>query len=364
MNGYIEKIIIKDFKSHKDTEIELSPYMNVIYGRPNFGKSNVIKALLLLKNNRPLGAEKTLPKTETKCVTDVEVSFSENNTISILREIKTLPNDKKKVVKAEYKINDNEPYTGFGKSVPDKVTEILNLSELNIQKQSDSPYLISDSGGEFSRTINRLTGMGEANEWLKLTNESVKTTNNAIDIVNKKISDAKILSDKYHNVALLETLINDLTNTIDFGIVLNNTKNKITKLAKTTASHKRKKAVYEMMIQHIVDTKDVYTTYSTLTNIKNSLTTIKKLKLRDKKISELLNIDYMSDYINTLTNINRLKETLKKLSNIKKVKKETSIKIQNYNNTKAEYLIEVGNNDTCPVCFKPIDNLELIEKNI
>jgi AAA15 family ATPase/GTPase len=51
----IEKIVIKNFQSHNRTVLKLHEGINGIIGRPNSGKTAIIRAILLLKNNRPSG---------------------------------------------------------------------------------------------------------------------------------------------------------------------------------------------------------------------------------------------------------------------------------------------------------------------
>ena len=44
----IDKIIINNFKSHKNTELDLS-YLNIFTGVNGVGKSSILQSLLLLK---------------------------------------------------------------------------------------------------------------------------------------------------------------------------------------------------------------------------------------------------------------------------------------------------------------------------
>lgn len=45
---YVEKLVVKGYRSLKNIEIDFSPGINVIVGKNNSGKSNIIKALNLI----------------------------------------------------------------------------------------------------------------------------------------------------------------------------------------------------------------------------------------------------------------------------------------------------------------------------
>ena len=62
----IKKIKIENFQSHRDTELEFSKGVNVITGLSNSGKTAIIRAFQLLKNNRPLGFRYNRTKNPTK----------------------------------------------------------------------------------------------------------------------------------------------------------------------------------------------------------------------------------------------------------------------------------------------------------
>ena len=51
----ISKIKIKNFRSHKNTEIELSSGVNIICGDNDLGKSTILRALNWVNNNKPSG---------------------------------------------------------------------------------------------------------------------------------------------------------------------------------------------------------------------------------------------------------------------------------------------------------------------
>ena len=51
----IDKIKIQNYQSHENTELELSPGINVIIGETDRGKTSILRALNWMFSNRPLG---------------------------------------------------------------------------------------------------------------------------------------------------------------------------------------------------------------------------------------------------------------------------------------------------------------------
>jgi exonuclease SbcC len=48
---YIQKLKIKNFQSHHDTEIEFGPGINVITGTSDAGKTSILRAIMFVLYN-------------------------------------------------------------------------------------------------------------------------------------------------------------------------------------------------------------------------------------------------------------------------------------------------------------------------
>jgi len=51
----VEKITIKNFQSHEETELQFSSGVNVIVGSSDSGKSAILRALKWVVQNKPSG---------------------------------------------------------------------------------------------------------------------------------------------------------------------------------------------------------------------------------------------------------------------------------------------------------------------
>ena len=202
----LKQLQIVCYQSHENTIFNLHPGVNCIIGESQAGKTAVLRSIHLLKDNRP-SAFRFHSDFTKKRITSVKAITSKDEEIKIIKTKKetkyTLTTD-----------GEIERWRKLNKTVPDRVTDILNLTDLNIQWQFDNPFLISTSGGEIVRVINEKTKIEEADSWIKTLNKKInilknKKGNEEVEIENN-ITELKGLSD----LPKLNRLLNRLT-TID-----------------------------------------------------------------------------------------------------------------------------------------------------
>ena len=106
---YIQKLVLENFQSHKHSEIEFDPYLNVIVGPSDQGKSAIIRALKWVLFNEPAG-DFFIRKGESKC--SVTVIFNDGTKLIRFRS----------KAKNTYHVYDKSGkpmvFEGFGTSVP------------------------------------------------------------------------------------------------------------------------------------------------------------------------------------------------------------------------------------------------------
>jgi|WetSurSiteA1Bulk_404760.scaffolds.fasta_scaffold00111_14 chromosome segregation ATPase len=197
MSRKIKKIRLKGFQSHKNTELELHPGVNIIVGEPDSGKSALFRSLYWLNFNRPLG-DAYVDRKANECF--VEVVTDDGNSIS-----------RSKVPSSNYKIN-GQNYSFVGSSVPTELKGALNLDELNFQSQlKDQYFLVLDSPGQVSRTISDLLGFSVIDGAVascknKLTGLSTTINEKTLEAkrVGKVIEDTDTIHDIERSIHLIE----------------------------------------------------------------------------------------------------------------------------------------------------------------
>jgi DNA repair exonuclease SbcCD ATPase subunit len=137
----IKSLDIFNFQSHKHSTLHFHSGLNVIVGPTDSGKSVILRTLRKLFFNRPFGsAFRSTWGGETYIET-----LTDDDTLIGLKE------DSEKT----YFLNDLE-FKAFGQSIPKEIADNLNVNEVNIQQQLDSPFLFSQSPGEVAQHFNKI----------------------------------------------------------------------------------------------------------------------------------------------------------------------------------------------------------------
>jgi exonuclease SbcC len=151
----LKNIEIKNFQSHKNTEIEFDSGINVITGPSDQGKSAILRALLWLVTNRPLGTDDIV----SHWARDEKDKIKES--LQVLLEtdggtVKRLRNSEKNSYSLHVSGKKEKLYEAFNKDVPEDITAFLRLFDVNIQQQHDTPFLLSQSPLDVAKYLNKL----------------------------------------------------------------------------------------------------------------------------------------------------------------------------------------------------------------
>jgi len=202
----LKQLQVVNYQSHENTILNFHRGVNCIIGDSQAGKTAVLRSIHLLSKNRP--SRFTFHSDFAKTgITSVKTITSKDEEIKIIKS-------KKKTKYTLIADEKREWWRKLNRTVPDRVTDVLNLTDLNIQWQFDNPFLISTSGGEIARVINEKTKIDEADSWIKTLNKKItilkhKKSSEEVEIENN-LAELKGLSD----LPKLNRLLNRLT-TID-----------------------------------------------------------------------------------------------------------------------------------------------------
>ena len=207
----INKININNFQSHKSTELELDKGVNIIIGSSNSGKTAILRALFWLIYNRPSGtsfASHWILDNE-KLNSFIEIILKKNN-FGIHRFKNENDNSYAKVNNSEISGLKRETFKALRSEVPEEIKEVLNLSDVNIQKQMDAPFLLSASAGEVARFFNKIVKLDIIDVMLKnVESMKRKNKNDILNIENANI-ELNIKLEKYNWIGEAEKLVNRL----------------------------------------------------------------------------------------------------------------------------------------------------------
>ena len=144
----LQSLEIENYQSLKHLKLRLGQF-TVIIGPTGSGKSAVIRALRMLAFN----AKGTGYITRGEKTCKVRATADDGLTVSLTRGGRGSDS---------YELDGFghvETYTKLGGQVPGDVTRALQVGELNLAGQFDSPYLLGSSAGEVARTLGKLTNV-------------------------------------------------------------------------------------------------------------------------------------------------------------------------------------------------------------
>ena len=167
----IKSIHITNFQSHKDTQLEFHPGVNVILGASDSGKTAIIRALRWLTFNRPQGDSF---RSHWGGVCSIEATF-DNHVIT------------RKKDKGDEYILDEESYKAFRTEVPEEIIKALNINDINLQMQLDAPFLLSESAGTVAQHFNKVARLDKIDTGLQNVQSEIRSLTNEIKFKEKDI---------------------------------------------------------------------------------------------------------------------------------------------------------------------------------
>lgn len=202
----IKTLTIQNIQSHKESTLEFNQGINAIVGSSNNGKSAILRALYWVRYNRPLGVDTLLShwafddKGNQKF--PMQVTVENENGIVTRRRTKD---------ENQYIINDEE--LNIVKSdVPEKVERILALSDTNIQRQQDTPFLLSLTSGQVAQYFNKTVRLDVIDRVLSNVESKRRKMNQELNQLNCMISDKEELQEKYSWIDDVEKLLTKYEN--------------------------------------------------------------------------------------------------------------------------------------------------------
>jgi len=174
----LKSMRLVNFQGHADTKVEFGSGDTVIIGSTDSGKSSIFRAFEWVRTNRPLGTS-FIRKGESTCKVELEIE-TKSGTVIIERERGPGVN--------LYTV-DGELLEAPGSGVPEKLQELLNMGELNIQTQLDPHFMVLDSPGKAAQTINAVTHLEEADRVIVKLISMGKENNSKISFLEQSLAD-------------------------------------------------------------------------------------------------------------------------------------------------------------------------------
>jgi len=173
----IHSIHLINFQSHADTTVVFNKGFNCIVGTSSSGKTAILRAIYCVATNRGCTASK---------IRTGEKSFTIELTVEYKGKLHTIKRVRDRGSCNQYFL-DTQLYDVVGRDVPAEILEVLNLQDINIQKQLDLPYLVLESPGEVARVFNRYTALEEGEKVVTTIASDIRSTQAKRETVAKEV---------------------------------------------------------------------------------------------------------------------------------------------------------------------------------
>jgi len=213
--GLIKSLKLKNFQSHKESQINFDEGLTVILGQTDQGKSSIIRALKWVLYNEPRGTDFITAGCRL-CRVTLEM---ENGSI-IIRERDGQRN--RYILKQD---GEEQIFEGFGNSVPLEIISAHGIpkiyidrdakSAVNLAEQLEAPFLMSESGSNRAKALGRLVGIHIIDAAQRTTLKDLVDAQQRHKLLGKDITALKDELQSYKDIKVLAERISRLKNTLE-----------------------------------------------------------------------------------------------------------------------------------------------------
>lgn len=353
---YIEKVILENFQSHKNSVIEFDSQLNVIVGPSDSGKTAILRGIRWALYNEPSG-DYFIREGESEC--SVTIVFNDGTKIKRYRS-------KTRNSYFLYDSNNNETkFEGFGISVPQEIIDKTGIkkilldsdlsSAINLSDQLEGSFLLSERGSTRASSMGRLVGVNIIDDALR---ETLKDSRNLAS--NKRNIDENILElekelTEYDYLEELGKKINDIEVIRDKIQIKSNTLSKYKVfLEKILYLSQEKKELY----YYVDKLKGIHLLDNTLNHISSSINRYEYFNKQNNIIYKLsLNKKENIKIINAYKNINLAEKHIEKMDSLYNLQLRL-------NKIKSKLQIVTLEIDKLTLLSNKLQSIDLVQENI
>lgn len=193
----IKSLSILNFQSHKSSKLIFDKGVNVIVGSSDSGKSAIIRALLKLVRNRPIGDSF---RSNWGGDTIITGEFDDNTVSFEMRDGS----------KNAYRLNKLPPFQALKTDVPEEIQKAININEVNFQQQLDAPYLLSSTPGEVARHFNKITHLDKIDKSISSIKKWTSTLSSTLESKVKEQEKQKVKLKTFDYLEEMQTEVEEL----------------------------------------------------------------------------------------------------------------------------------------------------------
>ena len=167
----LERLDIQNFQSWEEVHFDFHPGINVLVGPTDNGKTAVLRALWWFIKNKPGGTKYISDWCYTK-----SGAIRKGEACKVSLSLNGKEASRYRDSKHNGYVVEEKDLEAIGSDVPPEVNEYLNIGDVNIQRQLDSPFLVSATSGEVSRFFNKLVDLEAIDRSLSIVDSKKRET--------------------------------------------------------------------------------------------------------------------------------------------------------------------------------------------
>lgn len=359
----LTEIQLENFQSHDYSVIKLDPGVNTFIGTSDHGKSSIMRAVSLVAENRPDGTgfishwainKKGKPEKDTR----VKLEFDDG---TVIERVKGVDN--------AYVVTRNggkpQEFRAMGKTVPDEILSLMNLSDTNIQKQEHNFFLFAETSGEVIRRINSYTNLGlidtalsNAEKDLRDNRNNTKTAKSQEADIDDKLKAYEVLDDLESKHEQASEVRDEVAKTYAAFQKIEDALDRHDKVEQSLESYKNVDSVYDQVVavqdlpQQIKENEQRKRYLDKLLNSYHSITSSLSNLLPEIGFSELDALQQKIKEVRT-----RAEDVDNLLGRDAEIDKEINRVSERLDNLHQRYHEEMG--ETCPLCGSPVEGAKV-----
>ncbi len=344
------------FESYKSCTLEFDPGVNIITGLSGHGKSSIIRGFDWIFNNSP-GEEMLSYVSEGLCTAGIV--FENDHGIARLRGGANNKN--------EYFLTETEEtFKALRGKVPEQVSTLVNMNEVNLQAQKDFYFMLMNSPGQVARMFNKVSGLEEMDAAQTTINSMHKEKKKSFDILISRSTD---LNERLDNLDWVKQADADYTKIEILSASVDEIGIKI--LTIETLIHSimgiKQEISFCKDVSAIPQINEIFKVEEELINVEEDIHKLQKLVDDCSQLKKDINNIRLpdKDRLDDITSMRQLNEDIKDeiaslnfiihhVENFKEEIDQSSIKIDDLQSQYTSFLIENGN---CPTCGTKMEAL-------
>ena len=197
----IEAVEIINGQGHLHSLLEFHPGLNIIKGESHEGKSTIARMMKWALTNRPTDADYLSWLVDPDESVETAVQFSDDEYIK---------RTKGKNIN-QYEVSGyDEPFKALRSDVPDEVSLVTKMDDVNIQSQFDKFFMLNDTPGEVAKKFNKLLDLEIIDTTQGNINSKIREVETTIKVHKRTLAELVMEYEGYDFLDKIEGLINEV----------------------------------------------------------------------------------------------------------------------------------------------------------